>query len=113
MSSDGNIFKRESPWGSPPGGGNDNNGNGNGSGQRRQPPNIDDLIRKAQGSVGRIFPGGRSSGNKPIYIGLVVLLVLWALSGLYRVLPDEQGVLRFGQFTKTTQPGLNLSLIHI
>ena len=108
MSSDGNIFKRESPWGSPPGGGNDNNGNGNGSGQRRQPPNIDDLIRKAQGSVGRIFPGGRSSGNKPIYIGLVVLLVLWALSGLYRVLPDEQGVvLRFGQFTKTTQPGLN------
>ena len=30
------------------------------------------------------------------------------MSGLYRVLPDEQGVvLRFGQFTKTTQPGLN------
>ena len=107
MSSDDNIFKRESPWGSPPGGGNDN-GNGSGSGQRRQPPNIDDIIRKAQGSVGRIFPGGRMSGNKPIYIGLVVLLVLWALSGLYRVLPDEQGVvLRFGQFTKTTQPGLN------
>ena len=106
MSSDGNTFKRESPWGSPPGGGNDNNGNG--SGQRRQPPNIDDLIRKAQGSVGRIFPGGRSSGNKPIYIGLVVLLVLWALSGLYRVLPDEQGVvLRFGKFVSTTQPGLN------
>ena len=110
MSSDGSIFKRESPWGSPPGGGNDN-GNGNGSGQRRQPPNIDDLIRKAQGSVGRIFPGGRSSGNKPIYIGLVVLLVLWALSGLYRVLPDEQGVvLRFGKFVNTTQPGLHYHL---
>ena len=87
MSSDDNILKRESPWGSPPGGGG---GNGNGSGERRQPPNIDDLIRKAQGSVGRIFPGGRSSGNKPIYLGLLVLLVLWALSGLYRVLPDEQ-----------------------
>ena len=27
---------------------------------------------------------------------------------LYRVLPDEQGVvLRFGKFVKTTQPGLN------
>ena len=51
MSSDDTTFKRESPWGSPPGGGNDN-GNGSGSGQRRQPPNIDDLIRKAQGSVG-------------------------------------------------------------
>ena len=53
-----------SPWGSPPGG-ND----GNGSGQRRQPPNIDDLIRKAQGSVGKIFPGGKGS-NKPIFLGI-------------------------------------------
>ena len=53
----------------------------------------------------------RSSGNKPIYIGLVVLLVLWALSGLYRVLPDEQGVvLRFGKYSSTTDPGLHLKL---
>ena len=43
------ILKRESPWGAPPGGGR---GDGNGSGTRRPPPNIDDLIRKAQGSVG-------------------------------------------------------------
>ena len=106
MSKDDNIFKNDSPWGSPPGGGQ-GRGDGNGSGQRRQPPNIDDLIRKAQGSVGRIFPGGKG-GNKPIYLGIIVLLVLWALSGLYRVLPDEQGVvLRFGKFVTTTQPGLN------
>ena len=73
---------------------------------RRPPPNIDP-IRKAQGSVGRIFPGGKG-GNKPIYLAILVLVVLWALSGLYRVLPDEQGVvLRFGEFTKSTQPGLN------
>ena len=99
------ILKNESPWGSPSGGGG--RGDGNGSGERRQPPNIDDLIRKAQGSVGKIFPGGRG-GNKPIYLGILILVVLWALSGLYRVLPDEQGVvLRFGKFIKTTQPGLN------
>ena len=103
MSFKDKIFKNESPWGSGPTGGGDRNG----SGQRRPPPNIDDLIRKAQGSVGKIFPGGKGS-NKPIFIGLIVLLVIWALSGLYRVLPDEQGVvLRFGQFIKTTQPGLN------
>jgi len=36
------------------------------------------------------------------------LVVVWAFSGLYRVLPDEQGVvLRFGKFVSTTQPGLN------
>ena len=103
MSSRDDILKRESPWGSNPGGG----GDGNGSGQRRPPPNIDDIIRKAQGSIGRIFPGGKGS-SKPIYFGILILLVLWALSGLYRVLPDEQGVvLRFGKFIKTTQPGLN------
>ena len=78
------ILKRESPWGAPPGGGR---GDGNGSGTRRPPPNIDDLIRKAQGSVGKIFPGGRG-GKKPIYLGILVLVVLWALSGLYIVLPD-------------------------
>ena len=106
MSIKDNTFKNDSPWGSPPGGGG--RGDGNGSGERRPPPNIDDLIRKAQGSVGRIFPGGRSSGNKPIYLGLLVLVILWGLSGLYRVLPDEQGVvLRFGKYIKTTQPGLN------
>ena len=33
------------------------------------------------------------------------------IKGLYRVLPDEQGVvLRFGKFIKTTQPGLNYHL---
>ena len=48
MSTDDNILKRASPWGSPPGGGG-GGGNGNGSGERRHPPNIDDLIRKAQG----------------------------------------------------------------
>ena len=97
-------IKNESPWGSNPGG---RGGDGNGSGQRRAPPNIDDIIKKFQGSDGRIFPGGKG-GGKPIYFGLLILVVLWALSGLYRVLPDEQGVvLRFGKFIKTTQPGLN------
>jgi len=100
-----NIFKNQSPWGKPPG------GNGNGSGERRAPPNIDDLIRKAQSKVGKMFPGGRPGSNKPIILGIIIFLILWALSGLYRVLPDEQGVvLRFGQFIKTTQPGLNYHL---
>jgi len=36
------------------------------------------------------------------------LVIIWVASGLYRVLPDEQGiVLRFGKFVNTTQPGLN------
>ena len=94
--------------GSTPGRGSGGNGNGSGSGSRREPPNIDDLISSLQKLINKFLPGGKSGGSKPIILGIVILAVVWALSGLYRVLPDEQGVvLRFGKFVKTTQPGLN------
>ncbi len=90
---------QQSPWGSPPG--------GNGSGRGPTPPNIDDIIKKIQELLNKFLPG-KKAGGKPILLGLIILIVLWALSGLYRVLPDEQGVvLRFGKFASTTQPGLN------
>jgi membrane protease subunit HflK len=99
----GNDFKGGSPWGSPPG------GNGSGRGGRR-PPNIDEIVEKIQKLINKFMPGGKgkSGGAKPIFFGLILLAVVWAFSGLYRVLPDEQGVvLRFGKFVSTTQPGLN------
>ena len=96
-------FKNQSPWGTPPGG---DGGNG---GFRRgpTPPDIDEIVKKIQNTINR-FTGGGRGGSKPIIFGLIILLIVWTLSGLYRVLPDEQGVvLRFGKFVKTTQPGLN------
>ena len=100
-----NDFKNQSPWGSPPGG----SGNG-GFRKGPTPPNIDEVISKIQNTINRFFGGGKG-GAKPIIIGLIILLIVWTLSGLYRVLPDEQGVvLRFGKFIKTTQPGLNYHL---
>jgi len=91
-----------SPWGTPPG------GNGNGSGRGPTPPDIDALIKDIQKKINRFLPGGSSSGGKPIGLILIILALVWLASGLYRVLPDEQGVvLRFGKFIKTTQPGLN------
>ena len=102
-----NDFKNQSPWGTPPGG----NGNGDGGFRRGPtPPNVDEIVKNLQSKINRFFPGG-GSGNKPILLALVIIVILWALSGLYRVLPDEQGVvLRFGKFVKTTQPGLNYHL---
>ena len=94
-------FKNQSPWGTPPGGGN--------GGFRRgpTPPDIDEIVKKIQNTINRFFGGGKG-GTKPLLFGLIILVVIWALSGLYRVLPDEQGVvLRFGKFVNTTQPGLN------
>jgi len=99
----GDDFKGgKSPWGSTPRGG------GNGSGRGQRPPNIDEVIQKIQDLIKKFIPGGKSGGSKPIILGIVFIIVIWAFSGLYRVLPDEQGVvLRFGKFVSTTQPGLN------
>ncbi|MDA7847450.1 FtsH protease activity modulator HflK [Candidatus Pelagibacter sp.] len=90
-----------SPWGTPPGG-------GNGSGKGPTPPDIDALIRDIQSKIKKFLPGGSSSGGKPIGLILIIIAFVWLASGLYRVGPDEQGVvLRFGKFVKTTQPGLH------
>ena len=90
-----------SPWGSPPGG-------GNGSGRGPTPPDIDEIIKNIQKTINRFIPGRGAGGSKPIFLGLIILVIIWIASGLYRVLPDEQGVvLRFGKFVNTTQPGLN------
>ncbi len=92
-----------SPWGTPPGG-----GEGNGSGRGPTPPDIDKIIRELQEKIKKFLPGGSSSGGKQAILVLIILGFVWLASGLYRVLPDEQGVvLRFGKFVKTTQPGLN------
>ena len=98
-----NDFRNQSPWGSPPGGGGGNGGFRRGP----NPPDIDEVIKKIQSLLNR-FLGGGKGGAKPIIVGLLIIVTLWGLSGLYRVLPDEQGVvLRFGKFVNTTQPGLN------
>ena len=85
MSFKDKIFKNQSPWGS-------DSGNNNGSGNTNQPPNLDEIIANIQKKINQFFPGGKSGGSKPIFVGLIILILLWLASGLYRVLPDEQGV---------------------
>ena len=96
------------PWG---GGGGGQGPWGRGpSGGGSQPPNLEDLIRQGQDRFKRLMPRG-FGGGRGIVAVVVVLALIWLASGFYRVLPDEQGVvLRFGEFVKTTQPGLNYHL---
>jgi membrane protease subunit HflK len=99
------------PWGSGNGGnrggGNSPWGRGGGSGGQK-PPNFDDLFRQGQERLKRMFPGGPGGSRLPLYIILGVF-ILWLLSGIYVVKPDEQGVVQtFGAWKgETTEPGLN------
>jgi membrane protease subunit HflK len=70
------------------------------------PPDLEDLIRRSQDRLRSVLPGGL--GGRGGILLIVALIVVWMLSGFYRVNTDEQGVvLRFGKFVQLTQPGLN------
>jgi membrane protease subunit HflK len=102
------------PWSNQSGGGGWQGGGGNRGpwGQRGQgggptPPDLEEILRQGQERLRRILPGG-SVGGTGLILVLLAITGLWLVSGFYRVLPDEQGVvLRFGKFNATTQPGLN------
>ncbi|HAC56942.1 FtsH protease activity modulator HflK [Parvibaculum sp.] len=96
------------PWGQGPQGG----GGGN------QPPDLDEVIRRAQEKLRQVFGGGSGPGGTPgvgagggrgpvFVIGLLILAVL-AYSSFFRVNTDQQGiVLRFGKLVRTVEPGLH------
>lgn len=95
------------PWGGGSGGGGPRGpwGSGPQSGGPT-PPDLEDLIRRSQDRLKSYLPGGL--GGRGGVLIIIALIVVWMLSGFYRVNTDEQGVvLRFGKFVYQTQPGLN------
>ena len=50
-------------------------------------------------------------GRRGVRLLVVLAVIGWAATSIYRVQPDEQGVvLRFGRWIDTTQPGLHVHL---
>ncbi|MFA5495826.1 MAG: FtsH protease activity modulator HflK [Porticoccaceae bacterium] len=90
-----------------PGGGKDPWGGGQGSG----PPDLDEALKKLREKFGRfggMGTGAPGSGLKFLPIVVVVVLVIWALAGIYQVDEKERAVvLRFGKFLDTVGPGLH------
>ncbi len=80
------------------------------------PADLDAVVRDLQRKLAGLFRGGgggRSTGGDPGLSGglaasaLVVLALVWASFGFYRVDAAERGVeFRFGAFQGLTQPGL-------
>ena len=98
-----------------PGGSNNKDPWGNRNNPQGGPPDLDEVIKKLQAKFGGLFGGkGGGGGSRipgaggPIGLGLIilVLLVVWALSGIYIVNEGKQAVvLRFGDFHKMSGPG--------
>lgn len=94
--------KGKDPWGT--------------QGDRQGPPDLDDIVRKLQEKFSGLFGGkrgGRSVGSgRPSSFGIgtivVVVLVLWGLSGVYTIHEGSRGVvLRFGHYVETAEAGLH------
>ena len=74
------------------------------------PPDLEELLRRSQDKLKSVLPGGNLGGRGFVIMALAAV-VLWGVSGFFRVEPDEVGVvLRFGKEVRQVQPGLNYHL---
>lgn len=110
--SGGNSGGRKNPW-------------GGGNKPDQGPPDLDEVVRNLQRRLSSLFGGGKGprsvgpagpgAGGPGRGIGLgtiaLVLVAIWAFTGLYQVDAAERGiVLRFGKHVATTMPGLRWHL---
>ena len=102
-------------WNEP--GGSGNKDPWGGRNEQQGPPDLDEIIKKLQKKFSGLFGGkgggsGRGTGMGGSGAGagasffLILVLAVWALSGIYIVDEGRQGVvLQFGAFKQITEPG--------
>ncbi len=104
----GNSGGKRNPW-------------GGGNKPEQGPPDLDEVFRNLRRRFGGLFggggPGGRGVGGSgpasgfSIGVIAVVVLAIWALTGLYQVEEAERAlVLRFGKYVGMTEAGLKWHL---
>ncbi|HRQ60284.1 MAG TPA: FtsH protease activity modulator HflK [Alphaproteobacteria bacterium] len=102
----------KNPWGKSPGNDHQNQWGGmGGGGNGGEPPDIDEMLRRAQQNLRTVFPGGMSH-FKIAGLAFIAVAVLWLASGFYVVNPGEHAVIqRFGAWSRTqAEPGLGYHL---
>ncbi len=83
------------------------------------PPDLDEVVKKLQDKIGGLFGGGNGGSGSPrsassggmgvggIGIIVVLLTIVWGISGFYTVHEGTRGVvLQLGAYKETTMPGL-------
>jgi len=87
----------------------------------QQPPDLEEIFKNVSGRLQTIFGGGggksngseaRIGGSGGAFSLLLILIVLWAGWDAVHIIDEaEQGVvLRFGKYSRTLDPGFNLTL---
>ena len=83
-------------------------------GKQAGPPDLDEVFKRFQGRLKSAFGGNSGPADEQNNSGLgflglfvfLIILLLWALSGIFILGPAEEAViLRFGQYEKTVGPG--------
>ena len=93
----------DGPWGEP-------NGRGDKPSKKKQSINFDTYFANLKDQIKKIFPGG-GSNKRNVLFACLIFFILWLLTGFYKVNANEQGVvLRFGEWVRTTLPGLHYHL---
>ncbi|KTD47389.1 protease subunit HflK [Legionella quinlivanii] len=86
---------------------------------QNQPPDLDEALKRFQDKLKKTLLGGNSgeegdpgssvpgkSAGMLAFLALLVIFILWALSGIFIVDPAEQAVIqRFGKYVETVGPG--------
>ncbi len=108
----------KNPWGNRPGNddrgpwsGHKSSGSKGGGHGGQEPPDLDEMLRRAQSNFRGFMP---SSFQGTPLIGLIIIAIalLWLASGFYVVNPGENAVVqRFGAWNRTqAEPGLGYHL---
>lgn len=84
---------------------------------KKQPPDLDEALKRFQDKFKKAFFGGSSqpegeaapankNGGLLVLMAALIVFILWALSGIFIVDEGEQAViLRFGKYVETVGPG--------
>ena len=106
------MSKQDMAWNEPGGSGDkDPWGKKN---QDQGPPDLDEVFKKLNDKISGLFGGkgrksggsGTAGGSKGFGFIAVIVLLIWALSGIYIVTDGTQGVvLQFGKFNSITDSG--------
>ena len=109
------------PWGSPPSGDDGNERkdppprrpSGGGGPRRPNGPDLSAGVERLRRRLGGLFGGPGGGGVQPGAIAAIaaVAFALWAVSGFYKVQPNEEAVVTtFGAYSRAEAPGLHYHL---